>query len=169
MTRSAAIIAAIVCIVLSAGLARAGPAAQPTGDWTGTLRVPDRVVEIGIRVRQTPSGYRGTYEVIKEQVRNIPLAPVRAVPGPAFEVKSPYGVFESSWDRSRGMWRAEWRTKGKVYPFTLRRGYIPPAPLVSSKDRIVLIVIAAVALLEGAAIARLLQLRRRRRLRARSA
>ena len=89
-----------------------------------------------------------------------------AAPAVASAAADPAGDFTATVRLPRGEPSPSVRTRppgtGAV---TLRRNAIPPSPLVPRADAIVLTVIAATMVLEAAGIARLLQLRRRRRLR----
>jgi len=169
MTRTFATLAAAAWMVIAAAPAVAAPAADPAGDWVGQMPTAGRVLETGLRVHRTPQGYQATYEGISQGYRNVALTPVRAAPGPSFRATSPYGVYAVRWDPAAGAWKGEWRQNGKVFAFALRRGTIPPPSLIPQLARMPLAIVLAVIVLQAAGIARLLQLRRRRRLKAKPA
>jgi hypothetical protein len=154
---------------LAAVLSAAGPcfAADPAGDWIGTLHAHnDEQTRLGLEVRRGPHGYTATYEDMTHDFRGKPMTPIATGAAPGFEIKSLFGVYTARWDPQAGAWKGVWRESRGVYPMTLARGPIPAAPPISLPDKIAFEVIAGLILLEAAAIARLLQLRRRRRLKA---
>jgi hypothetical protein len=161
MTRLVAALLAILCLAFSAPPARA---TTPAGDWVGALRMPGHTYALGLRVRQTPAGYRASYDWINLELRNIPLTPISGTPVPAFERKAIAGVFMAQWVPAEG-WRGEWRRAGHVYPIIFRPGVLPPAPVISRVDSITLAVLVMVMVLEAGAIVWLLRLRSRRWLR----
>lgn len=165
MNRLAAIIAVVATLWAAPALA-----ADPTGDWTGTLRTPTGALQLGLEVRRDAKGaYQASYDDLSQNYRGLQMQPAGPGTPPPFKIKSPYGTMTYVWNPARGGWDGVWREKGGAYPIALARGTIPPITGLSPVDRIVLTVIGGVMLLEAAAIARLLQLRRRRRLRLRPA
>ena len=164
MRRLPALLAALALLAASPALA----AADPAGDWTGTLRLPGRDLVLGLEVRRGPDGrWSARYDDISQNYRGFAMRPSGAGDPPPFELKSPFGQMTYAWNPDRGRWEGVWRQKGGVYRLTLARGTIPPAA-ISPLDRLSLGGFVVLMLLEAAGIARLLQLRRRRRLRARS-
>jgi hypothetical protein len=142
-------------------------AADPAGDWTGVLHARNgEQTQIGIEVRRGAGGYAVTYEDVTHEARGWPMTATRTGAAPAFRIGFPVGVFTADWDASAGQWRGQWREWSGAYPMELARGAIPPPPPVARGDKITIGVCVALAVLEAAGIARLLQLRRRRRLKA---
>jgi len=165
MNRRAAIIAVAATLAASPALA-----ADPTGDWTGALRTPTGTLRLGLEVRRDADGeYRASYDDLSQNYRGLPMQPSGPGAPPPFKIDSPYGTMTYFWSPARGAWDGVWREKSGAYPIALARGTIPPVTGLSPVDRIALSVIGGVMLLEAVAIARLLQLRRRRRLRPRPA
>ena len=163
MTRTRAALAAVAALALTPAAASA--AADPSVDFIGTLRTPRGVQTVGLEVRRTPGGYQGRYDAITLGYRDITLRPAPASSGPAFDYRLSFGALAFHWDPGAGDWAGAWRDKTGAYPMRLRRGVIPPGPAISRVDAISLAVIVSLMVLEAAGIARLLQLRRRRRLR----
>jgi hypothetical protein len=162
------IVLAVGAFILTAGSCLA---ADPAGDWVGTLRAyRGEETRLGMRVSAAPGGgYQATYEDFTHDYRGIPLTPAASGGAPGFRIKTPVGEFTASWDGAAGAWTGVWREKTGAYPISFAHGVIPPAPTVNSRDKVVLGVVGGLILAEGVAIARLLQLRRRRRLKAASA
>lgn len=144
-------------------------AADPAGDWTGTLHTRTIDIRVGLELRRTATGYLGVYDSISQGYWGVPLR--RAGPDTplTFQVTNFSGTLSFTWDPAAQDWICAWREKTGVYTTILKRGVIPPAPTVSRQDKIFLPILALVMILEAAGIARLLQLRRRRRLRQRAA
>jgi hypothetical protein len=158
MTRFACLLALLI------GLLAFPVAAQPTdpvGEFRGVMHVRKYTYDVGMKVRRTPEGYAATFDWITLELRDIPLNRV-ASGGLVFERKAPQGVLVARFDPATG-WRAEWHRWGEVFPTTLHRAALPPAPLLPRHDRNALILLGVLILAQGAGIARLLQLRRRRR------
>jgi hypothetical protein len=155
----------LLCLLaLAAWLATTPAAAQPqdpAGEFRGVIHVRKWTYDVGLRVRHTPDGYAATFDWITLDLWDIPLEGVAASGGPVFERKAPQGTLVARFDPQTG-WRAEWRRWGEVFPVQLRRAPLPPAPLLPRPDRNALLVMGALIVLQGAGIARLLQLRRRR-------
>jgi hypothetical protein len=151
-----------LCLLLAAPAAWA---AGPTGEWVGTLHMPGRDYRLGLRIRHDASGDHATYDWLDLGIRDVSLDRVGGPPDLVFQRSARPGTFTARWDPDRG-WRGEWLRKGHPYPMTFRPGVLPPAPLISQADWIAFSAVGAIILLEGVGIARLLQLRRRRRQRA---
>jgi hypothetical protein len=160
-------------LVAAAALLAGTPAlaADPAGDWVGTLHTPTGTLKLGLEARRDARGrWQARYDDISQNYRGIPMQSSGPGEPPPFEVRSPYGVMTYAWNPDAGRWGGLWREKGGAYRFALERGTIPPPNGVSPIDRIALSVFGVVMLLEAAAIAWLLRVRsRRRRLRARGA
>jgi hypothetical protein len=157
-------------LALAALLSAAGPcfAADPAGDWIGTLHANHGAqTRLGLEVRPSAGGYAATYEDMTHDYRGLPMTPTRTGAAPGFQIKSRAGVFSADWDGAAGQWKGVWREASGAYPMALTRGPIPPAPAVATRDKWAIGVFAGLAALEAAGIARLLQLRRRRRSKAR--
>ena len=167
MNRIAAAFAAVAVLALAPvpATAAADPAANPVGDWIGTLHTPGIDIVAGLEIRRTPEGYHGVYDVLSQGLWGVPLTPARPDTPLTLEVTNLSGTLAFTWDPKAQDWTCAWRDKTGVYATTLKRGVIPPAPLVSRQDMIALPIMAGVMVLEAVGIARLLQLRRRRRLR----
>jgi hypothetical protein len=156
-------------LALAALLSAAGPcfAADPAGDWIGTLHAHnDEQTRLGIEVRRGPHGLTATYEDMTHDYRSLQMTPIGTAAAPAFKITSLIGVYTARWDPQAGAWTGVWRESRGAYPMSLARGAIPPAPAITGRDRITLWITAGLIVLEGVAIARLVQLRRRRRLKA---
>jgi hypothetical protein len=168
MTRTLSVLAVVAVLILGAGQALA--AADPAGDWIGTLQTKDRRVVIGLGVRGQPGRYQAVYNDMTQDFWNIPMSPLRTDAGPVFElVRWPVGTFQVRWDPSAGVWRGAWKDKYRAWPLVLRRGAIPPAPLFTRSDKITLAGASGFIVLMTAGIVRLLQLRRRRAARVKGA
>jgi hypothetical protein len=155
----------LCALVLLASLLAAPAAAQPadpTGEFQGVIHVRKWTYDVGLRVRRTPQGYAATYDWITLELRDIPMTPIAGGAGPAFERRSPQGVFVARFEPTTG-WRGEWRRWGEVFPMSFHRTVLPPAPLLPRPDRIALIVLGVLIVVQGAGIAWLLRLRWRRR------
>jgi hypothetical protein len=162
--RVSAVLAAL-CLLLAAPAAWA---LEPAGEWVGVLHMPKRDYRLGLKVRHDAAGDHATYDWLDLGIRNVPLDRVAGAPGLVFQRGAPQGTFTARWDPAQG-WRGEWLRRGRPYAMTFRPGVLPPPPLVSKADRIAFGVVGVLILAEGVAIARLLQLRRRRRQRGRVA
>jgi hypothetical protein len=154
-------------LALAVGLAStpaaaAQPPQDPAGEFRGVIHVRKWTYDVGLRVRRTPDGYAASYDWITLDIWDIPMQGVAARAGPAFERKAPQGTFVARFDPRTG-WRGEWRRWGEVFPMQFRRAPLPPAPLLPRPDRNALIILGGLVLAESAGIARLLQLRRRRK------
>jgi hypothetical protein len=156
--RRAALLAGL-CLILASPAAWA---AEPTGEWVGTLHMPSRDYRLGLRVSHDASGDHATYDWLDLGIRNVSLDRVGGRPDLVFRRGARQGIFTAHWDPALG-WRGEWLRQGHPYSMIFRPGVLPPAPLISKADRIAFSVVGAVIVLEAAGIARLLQLRRRRR------
>jgi hypothetical protein len=158
-----AIAASLAAAALAAAPAPAPAAADPAGDWTGTLRTRTIDIRVGLELRRTATGYRGVYDSISQGYWGVPLRPARPDTPLTLQVTNLSGTLSFTWDPAARDWICAWREKAGVYTTILRRGVIPPAPAISPRDRIFLPLLAIVMVLEAAGIARLLQLRRRRK------
>jgi len=154
-----------LCLLLAAPAAWA---LEPTGEWVGTLHMPKRDYRVGLRVRHDAAGDHVTYDWLDLDIRDVRLDRVEGGPDMVFRRTAPQGTFTARWDAAHG-WTGEWLRKGQPYAMRFRPGVLPPAPLISKADRIAFPIVGLVILVEGVAIARLLQLRRRRRQRQRVA
>jgi hypothetical protein len=170
MNRLAASLAVAAALALAPALVSAAdPAgANPTGDWIGTMHLSKLDIFAGLEIRRTEKGYEGVYDAISQGYWGVPLTRARPAAPLTFQVTNLSGTLSFTWDPAGQRWTGDWREKGGVWPFTLKRGPIPPAPLVTGRNGIGLALLGGVALLEAAGIARLLYLRRRRRMRLRS-
>ncbi len=166
MIRFAAVLAALAMSALSLG--GAAVAADPAGDWIGTLHTSKDNLVTGLEVRRTPGGYEARYDAITGGIWGLPTTLAHSTGALTFEIKAPFGTFTFTWNPAADDWTGLWHDKYGDYPMTLRRGAIPPAPLLSRSDEIILAVAAVLIVLEAGGIAWLLQ-RRRRRVRARTA
>jgi hypothetical protein len=164
MRRLAALLA---LVLLCAGAPAFAQPLTPEGEFRGVVHVRQRSYDVGLKVRRTAEGYAATYDWIDLELRDIPMARVLAGPAPVFERKSPQGTFVA-WYSPEAGWRGEWRRWGQAFPTTFRPAALPPAPLLPRGDRRVLILLGGLIVLQGAGIARLLQIRRRRRRRRRA-
>jgi len=164
MNRIAAAFAAVAVLALAPAPASAAgdPAAEPVGDWIGTLHTPTIDIDAGLEIRRTPQGYHGVYDAISQGIWGVPLTQARPDAPLTLEVTNRSGTLTFAWDPKARDWTGAWRTKVDVHAMTLRRGAIPPRPLVSPPDMIGIAILSAVMVLEALGIARLLQLRRRR-------
>jgi hypothetical protein len=162
---------AIAASLAAAAALAAAPAptpADPTGDWTGTLQTRTIAIVTGLEIRRTADGYWGVYDSISQGYWGVPLR--RAPDKPlTLQVTNFDGTLAFTWDPAAKNWICAWHEKGRVYSTILKRGVIPPAPAVSRTDMIALPILALVMILEAVGIARLLQVRRRRRMRQRPA
>jgi hypothetical protein len=164
IARQISAVFAALCLLLTAPAAWA---LEPAGDWVGTLHMPKRDYQVGLRVRHDATGDHVTYDWLDLDIRDVRLDRVGG-PDMVFRRTAPQGTFTARWDAERG-WTGEWLRKDHPYPVTFHPGALPPAPLISRADRIAFPILGLVILAEAVAIARLLQLRRRRRQRQRVA
>ncbi len=155
-------VAASLAAAAALATAPAPAPADPTGDWTGTLHTRTIDIVVGLEFRRTAAGYRGVYDSISQGYWGVPLRPARRDTPLVQEVTNLSGTLSFTWDPVARDWICTWLEKGLVYRTTLHRGVIPPAPVVSPRDRIFLPLMALIMVLEAVGIARLLQLRRRR-------
>ena len=160
MSRIAAMLATVVVLALVP--VRASAAADPAGDWIGAMHARKGDLAVGLEVRRTPEGYQGRYDDITQGLWRIALRPTPTAASLALENRTSFGTLTFVWDPAGDRWGGVWRDKAGAYPIVLRRGAIPPAPPMSRPDAIILGVFAIVMVLEAAAIARLVRLRRRR-------
>ena len=163
-----AIVASLAAAAALATAPAPGPA-DPTGDWTGTLHTRTIDIAAGLEIRRTPAGYQAVYDVISQGIWGVHLRRTQPETPLAFAATNLSGTLTFTWDPVAQDWICTWREKAGVYRTTLHRGVIPPAPALSPSDRIFLPIFAVVMILEAVGIARLLQLRRRRRMRQRAA
>lgn len=161
MRRLVSSLALAGALALSAGPALA---ADPAGDWRGVLQAHNGRTDLGLEIRAAPGGYRATYEDMTHDARGLPMMAVRDS-APAFRIDSLYGALSISWDGAAGHWRGVWRDRAGAYAMSFQRGAIPPAPPVPKGLKVTIAVLGGLMLLEAAGIARLLQVRRRWRLR----
>jgi hypothetical protein len=165
MTRSFA--AALLALPLSAGPCLA---AEPAGDWVGVLTGSGgSQTRLALEVRPAAHGYSVTYEDLTHQFRGFPMKPTPADAPASYLLETPSGSLTVRWDVAAGQWQGVWRERSGDYRMSFSPGTIPPAPAITTPDKIVLGVTAGLIVVEGVAIARLLQLRRRRRLRVQAA
>lgn len=155
------LVALAVLLIALMALPAAAQTADPVGEFRGVMHVRKWTYDVGLRVRSTPQGYSATFDWITLELFDIPLNRVAGA-GLAFERRAPQGVLVVRFDPDAG-WRAEWHRWGRLFPSTLQRAALPPAPLLPRPDRNVLILLGVLIVLQGAAIGRLLQLRARRR------
>jgi len=171
MKRVAASLVIAAALALPSGpVSAADPAAaDPTGDWIGTMHLSKLDIFAGLEIRRTDKGYEGVYDAISQGAWGVPLTRARPAAPLRFQVTNLSGTLSFTWDPAEQRWTGDWREKSGVYPFSLSRGPIPPASLLSGRTLFALSFIGLLMALEAAGIARLLYLRRRRRTRLRSA
>ena len=160
MSRIAAMVATLAVLALAP--AEASAASDPAGDWIGAMHARKGDLATGLEVRRTAEGYQGSYDDITQGLWGIPVRRPATAASLVLENRSSIGTLTFAWDPAADRWTGTWRDKTGAYSMILRRGAVPPAPVMSRPDAIILGVFAVVMALEAAGIARLAQLRRRK-------
>jgi len=150
MIRAGAASYAFVVIAFAADPASAAVDTEPAGIGTGGA-LAETCGEVACACVRRRAGHQATFEVLEAEDQEHLLKPVRAVPGPAFEVKSP-AAFAYSWDRRPPMAGRVARQR-EGYPFTCGAVTIPAPAADSGRTGSSWHIAATVAVGHGLAIA----------------
>src|SRR6185503_3275418 len=113
MNRVAASLVMAAALALASGpaLAATPAAADPAGDWTGTMHLSKLDIFAGLEIRRTANGYEGVYDAISQGAWGVPLTRARPDTPLRFQVTNLSGALSFSWDPAAQRWTGDWREK----------------------------------------------------------
>ncbi|HLZ81936.1 MAG TPA: serine hydrolase, partial [Caulobacteraceae bacterium] len=111
-------------------------AADPVGDWIGTVTVTPLAYRLAIHIHKTPDGaYGGTYDSLDRATYDVPLAEVAArADSLSFAAPSTNLHYAAKWDAATQSWLGQWTLEGRTYPLKLTHGAFPPAATITGLD-----------------------------------
>ncbi len=129
--------AVVAGLLLALALAPPCWAAEPAGDWLGTLAVtPALNLRIAVHIRSSPQGvYSATWDSVDQGLFDAPVANL-AVTDQAlsFDVTNLNAHYAAKWDATAGQWTGQWTQASKPFPLDLARGVAPPQPIIAGLD-----------------------------------